>query len=245
MSPRYLILVSVSACALIVDVAVGQQITVQQPVFSRFSVATTVSVPDRGSALLGGISRAGDSRTSFGPFPSGQSVGGFREHAGVTAHAWIHDFAEMDRLLLEEGARASAAANAPRLAGNAEPAYQSLLARHAGGAERGLSHQRGADADQSAAERPSSAFDEPAFPHRRQAEAASSEPSEIARCASADKFYRLGQQALDQGKPEVARVHFRLAARNGSSAAETALRQLEPPAFAANQRGTTTKPRAK
>ena len=38
----------------------------QLPTVSAFTVNTTVSVPDRGSALLGGISRASSGRNEFG-----------------------------------------------------------------------------------------------------------------------------------------------------------------------------------
>ena len=43
----------------------GQNITIQQPVIGQFQVNTAVSVPDRGSALLGGVSSSqvlGDAR---------------------------------------------------------------------------------------------------------------------------------------------------------------------------------------
>jgi len=48
----------------------AQQVSVQQPQFEQFSVATTVSVPDGGSALLGGVGRAASGQVITGPFRS-------------------------------------------------------------------------------------------------------------------------------------------------------------------------------
>ncbi|HEY3963596.1 MAG TPA: hypothetical protein VGM05_03500, partial [Planctomycetaceae bacterium] len=46
--------------------AAGTAITVQQPVFEIVSVATTVSVPDGGTVLLGGIKRLREGRSMAG-----------------------------------------------------------------------------------------------------------------------------------------------------------------------------------
>ncbi|MGL4943662.1 MAG: hypothetical protein ACRC46_10775 [Thermoguttaceae bacterium] len=45
---------------------VSQGITVQQPVVSQFSVNTTVSVPDGGTIVLGGIKRLSEGRSEYG-----------------------------------------------------------------------------------------------------------------------------------------------------------------------------------
>lgn len=83
-----------------VDECSAQRLTVQQPVISRFGVQTTISVPDRGTALLGSVSRQGFSRYSTGPFRSGSSVGRFSEHQGASVSVYIHDFEELERQLL-------------------------------------------------------------------------------------------------------------------------------------------------
>jgi hypothetical protein len=44
----------------------GQQITIQRPIFEIISVATTVSVPDGGTVLLGGIKRLREGRAMGG-----------------------------------------------------------------------------------------------------------------------------------------------------------------------------------
>lgn len=109
--------------------ALAQRITVQQPVVRNFSVNTVVSVPDRGGATLGGVKGAGESRTSFGPFRPGTATGLFREHAGASAHVYVHDFEAMDRMLLERARGASRVPAGSRLDENAEHAWRSLLKR--------------------------------------------------------------------------------------------------------------------
>ena len=114
--------------------APAQNITVQQPAFGVNSVATTVSIPDRGGVILGGVSRGAASRSQYGPLRSGYGVGTAYEASATSAHVFIHDLREMD---------AAALAAAPRidrrtvLEPGAEHAYRSLFSRHAGAAARG------------------------------------------------------------------------------------------------------------
>ncbi len=81
----------------------AQNVIVQQPVVQQFGVNTAVSVPDRGSMVLGGVSSAVDSRTSFGFGPwRGSAIGTARSGSSVEARVWIHDFETMDQLLLSQ-----------------------------------------------------------------------------------------------------------------------------------------------
>lgn len=88
---------------------------VQLPTFHSFSVSTTVSVPDRGAAYLGGVSRGAWGSSSrglpglsqvpgLGRLFTNRSIGSSisSSHAYVTAT--IIDHAEMDELLLAEAA---------------------------------------------------------------------------------------------------------------------------------------------
>src|SRR5687768_9106514 len=83
--------------------AAAQQNTavVQLPTFSFFSAATTVSVPDRGSAYLGGVGRAQSGRSRFGPpfLPAQGALGSSRSVGGLSVSAYIHDLREMDQAL--------------------------------------------------------------------------------------------------------------------------------------------------
>jgi hypothetical protein len=100
--------------------------TIQLPEFGFTTVSTTVLVPDRGTALLGGVSRARYGRIQRGtpligrlpgigrPFnnvATGSELG--VSTIGVTAY--IHDFEAMDKALL---AQAAAMRNRGRLAGD-------------------------------------------------------------------------------------------------------------------------------
>ena len=78
----------------------AQQVAVQQPVVATNSVRTTVSVPDRGSALLGGVNSAQSAGSSYGPLRSGSSIGLSRSASSMSASVYIHDLRAMDEALL-------------------------------------------------------------------------------------------------------------------------------------------------
>lgn len=66
------------------------------PSFSTFSVGTTISLPDRANSYLGGLDRASDRRTEFGP-GFGRGLSSTRNASGAGAHVWIHDFDELEQ----------------------------------------------------------------------------------------------------------------------------------------------------
>lgn len=81
-----------------------QPAVVQLPTFSSFSVSTSVLVPDRGGAYLGGIGRSASGSSSFGP-PLAIPQGGWGRStsaAGVGINAFIHDLTAMDQDLLSQ-----------------------------------------------------------------------------------------------------------------------------------------------
>jgi len=84
---------------------------VQLPTFEFFSVSTTVVVPDRGSASLGGISGSsmGSTRNGLplaghlpglGPLTNNRTLARGDTTGGVSVSAWIHDQEEMDTAIL-------------------------------------------------------------------------------------------------------------------------------------------------
>lgn len=77
----------------------AQQV-IQQPVVGNTSVNTTVSVPDRGSMFLGGVSSAESGRNQYGPFRSGPSSGLSRQSTSMSVHVYIHDLQSMDEEIL-------------------------------------------------------------------------------------------------------------------------------------------------
>ena len=217
---RRVTFIPIAMAAVALTSTASAQVTVQQPVFQTFSAATTVSVPDRGSAFIGGVGSAAASRSSsgFGPLRAGSSAGSSHEHSGLSAHVYIHDFAEMDRVLLEQAGRGAAT---PRFADRStQHAYESLIGR-----DRDGMRSRAADFGTSSVvnRRP------PAGPAQRSAVD-----------ESAAKFLKLGQSAEDRGSLSVARMHYRMAAKHGSPEAAARLAGLERPVAAARPVSSTT-----
>ncbi len=87
------------------SVAHAQNVQIQQPVVQQFSVDTTVVVPDRGSAFLGGVSNSATSVPTYGPLPYGTAFGNAVSTSYAETSVYIHDFELMDRLVLLEGQR--------------------------------------------------------------------------------------------------------------------------------------------
>ncbi len=120
--------VAAGSCLLSADHARAQGLVLQQPVVQQFGMSTVVSVPDRGSLLLGGVSSARSSRSTTGIFGPGASVGRDLQQSGMSVHVVIHNFEAMDRALLcmqPVGADRSR----PSLEGMAGHARNQLLAR--------------------------------------------------------------------------------------------------------------------
>lgn len=152
------------------------QITVQQPVVRTTGVATTVSVPDRGSILLGGVSSAESSRSSYGPLRMGTSRGYGLSGASMSASVYIIDLQAMDEAIL-----------------NSVPDSSAPL----------MLRPRSMAADREVAPR--------------------AEPLPAEKAAN---FERLARQAESAGKTGVAKLHWQMAARYGSTLAQE---KLNPP----------------
>lgn len=131
--------------------AVAQQAVVQQPSVEVMSGSTTVSVPNRGRTVIGGVGRGASSRSVYGPFPSGVNNGRSFDGSNMSVGAYIHDFEELDRQALS--AAESRAPDRNFRSGNAraDRAYDSLMHRdrsllRANGTEPGPGLSRGSDA---------------------------------------------------------------------------------------------------
>lgn len=111
---RIAILWTVCTLATALDIASAQQnaVTVQLPTFRFFSVSTTVSVPDRGGAALGGIGRSALGASQFGPAPRPAGVRAFGvERQAQNAHAFVqvHDFRDLEHTLIHDAHAANGA----------------------------------------------------------------------------------------------------------------------------------------
>lgn len=157
---------------LLVAGDVRGQISVQQPVVGATGVRTSVSVPDRGSTLLGGVSSANSFRQSYGPLRTGTSRGYDLSGGSMSAHVHIIDLQAMDEAILNSVAES--------------PTPGAMRSRPMG-SEREVK----VDA-----------------------------PSPLEKAAN---FERLARQAEAAGKAGVAKLHWQMAARHGSKAAQEKL----------------------
>lgn len=78
----------------------AQQVVVQQPAFQQFAAPTTVLVPDRGAAFLGGTGGGFQARDMRGPIPLGSARAGGAGASSVSTRVFVHDFRAMDEALL-------------------------------------------------------------------------------------------------------------------------------------------------
>jgi hypothetical protein len=169
----------IAASLLLVAAPAAAQQVVQQPVVATTSISTTVSVPDRGRVLMGGISSAQSARQQYGPLPSGVTRGFSRQATSITTSVYIHDLQAMDEELL-----------------NSSPTAGTDLSK--------------AGTDQFVRSRAPKPTTDPATSPREKA----------------TKFEQLALKADAAGKPNVARLHWQVAAKYGSQLAETRLAEL-------------------
>jgi hypothetical protein len=175
--------------------------TVQLPTFSFFTVNTTVSVPDRGGAYLGGVNRAREGSWSrgFGP-PANRSLGGDRLAGGASVHATIIDHEELDRAIL-------AAAAAKRIPADPAVAKAESLARHVGRADGGSAGASPSHSVSPSHASPSLATESVAAIKARNAAAADERTSEAAG------YFAKAQGAEAEGKAGVAKIYYQMVTR--------------------------------
>jgi len=188
--------------------------TVQLPSFSFFTVNTTVSVPDRGGAYLGGINRARDGSVARGIGPlQNKAIGGDRLASGASVHATIIDHDEIDRALLAAAARRSGTAIDPA------DAKAAALSKHIG---VGPAPAIGAVSE---------AAGSVAAIKAQNAAAADERTSEAAQ------MFAKAQQAEADGKPASAKIFYQMVVRRDGGQlkqlAQARLAALSKPALAA------------
>ena len=226
------ICISALAMLLLAGRAQAQQgNAVQLPSFQIFSVGTTVNVPDRGSAFLGGIMRSSSGRTESGVPGLGGipmlgrgfrnvGIGRNQSAAGMSVSVYIIDHGEMDRALLAEAARRRGAAF-DVLGRPVGPAPRTSLAggrsvrRYYG---PGYVPRRPAPSKRSDTSRPSA----PIAEHRGPLDSVTTD-AELAAV-----HLSKGRKAQAAGKLRVAKLYFQMASRRGSEAVrQIALARLD------------------
>jgi hypothetical protein len=191
---------ALSAVVLVVAPAAAQQpgTAVQLPTYSFFGTGTSVSVPDRGAAYMGGIKRAASGLNEFGtpllkvPGFRNRAMGMERSSMGTSVGVYIHDFEAMEEALLG-GPPSSVAAMTPRPAGSA----YALRPRVAGG---------------TAALSPRVGPPEPTLAEVRSQQ----HQEQLTREEEAADFYRRGREAEAAGKRGVAKIYYQMAARRAA-----------------------------
>lgn len=198
--------VALSAFALFLasSTAASAQV-LQLPSFQFTTVNTTVSVPDRGEILLGGINRASDQQTSRGlpvlgklpgvgrPF-NNRGIGSTRSASTMSARAYIIDHAEMDEAILGEAERRIAARGGA-------PAGPDLVDQRADHLSRNIArHEPNAPAAPSA----------PATPTPDEIRARNEQMAD-ARQQEAYQFYEKARTAAASGKLKVSKMFLDMA----------------------------------
>ena len=96
---------------LLMSVEISAQVTVQLPSYRVTGISTTVLVPDRGGAYLGGVTSSSIGSSTYGS-PLGRGLPGLRRKlgrsttvGGFSMNATIIDHAELDRAVLAEAER--------------------------------------------------------------------------------------------------------------------------------------------
>ena len=185
--------------------ALAQSQSVQLPSVSNFSAGTTISVPDRGGALIGGVSRSARGTKSYGWGPVGSSSGYDISRSSVSSHVWIHDLRAMDEAILNSTPDASPTRYRFHSPG-AESAWRELQQRPTNAPHR---YSDGIDrSTNSSLQRTHSA-------------------SGNAKQDRAEMYLQLGAKAEKRGDLAIARLHYRVGAKYGSLEAKSRLQALQ------------------
>jgi hypothetical protein len=172
--------------------------TVQLPTFQVFSVNTTVSVPDGGGALLGGINRAADRSVTRGAGPlANRGISSTRSASNISVNATIIDHQELDEAVLAQAAarRSSRGLDASQIATNQKADF---ITRNLAQADRPA---------REATTNPGPGVEE----IRRRNDLAAAD-----RNAEAAEQFAKGEAAEAKGKCNVAKIYYQMAARNGA-----------------------------
>jgi hypothetical protein len=152
MGARRLTCCFVASVAAVTGVARAQApAVVQLPSFSSFGVATSVSVPDRGSVSLGGAGRSSIGSTAFGPGfgPPNRSFGRSLSASSTSVRATIHDMQALDRetLARAKGDEGNPAAQSQSMAKRLSAAQQSSAGQVPSGSVAEARRRRAAEVD--------------------------------------------------------------------------------------------------
>jgi hypothetical protein len=212
----------VFAAGLAATYARGQ--TLQLPTFAFTTVSTTVSVPDQGSAFLGGINRASDGRSEFGvpgldkiPMANrlfkNTGIGQARSASSMVVTATIHDFDAMEAALM-------GSSSAGGIAASGYSAGAAALVRDVPRTPAAtLAGQWQPKVDPPGTTSP---LADPATEQARRL------AQRDVRASEAQQYFERARQAEADGKPSVAKIYYRMAVRRADGdLKEQALARLD------------------
>jgi len=188
-------------------------VAVQLPTFSHFSSSSTVVVPDRGSAYLGGIKRAATGRNEFGtpwlpfrPFRN-SAIGSERSASSLRVTATIHDFDAMEDWLESQPTSISRSLRGQQPASAIAALGKTLQPRNPA---YGQSWK--VPTSSSSAARPTMSLAEAQSRRLR---------LQATRSAEANDLFQRGQKAEAAGKTNVAKIYYQMAGRRASGELQT------------------------
>lgn len=197
------------------------QTVVQLPTYNFFTTGTTVSVPDGGSTLLGGVSRSASGDSSRGvpllgkvpglnrPFKN-SSIGSTMHASSMRASVTIIDLNELDEAVLAEAA-ARRMARGETLGGDrfvgGGPSFDPALERRADFLSRHIGRGPG---ETIAAVEPKREAPSPEEIRKK------NEAAKEARDAEAVACFEKAEAAVAEGKPGVAKIYYGMAAKRAT-----------------------------
>ncbi len=222
-------IVAVVIAAFAAAQSVAQQnITVQLPTFNMTTVQTTVSVPDGGTALLGGISRASEGSVTRGVPMLGKVPGASRlfKNRGIGRDVGLSQMTVTPRIIiLEEEELRQTGFSYDTLSQQAQtPAARPLAVAGAMALDPELASQADFLA-RNIARHPTPSrdvVDGPALPSIEEVKR-QNELARARRTSEAEDFFAKGQRAEVEGKAGVAKIWYEMAARRADGELQKAV----------------------
>lgn len=183
------VLLLVSIVTFSASNATGQ--IVQLPTLNTFSIQTSVSAPDQGSAYLGGIGRSSTGSIQRGPR---SSFGGSSSGGGATVHTTIIDLDELDAMIRSQASDKPTKPNLNANKSNVSKYPHESLAKYSSPPDyaylMAMSH--------------SVQDDKMAFEDAKHYLALAADARKRANWASVELYYRLAWTALPEGRRNAA-----------------------------------------
>jgi hypothetical protein len=200
--------------------AAQQTQTVQLPTFNFTTASTTVSVPDGGSGLLGGIKRASEGSNERGVPILGKTPGLDRlfRNRGIGREVGLTQMTVTPRIIILEeeefrqtgvSADTLSAMSGPPRSGGFAAVQDPLVSRKAAFLSAHVARNPDASRAEVAADERLPSVDE----IRRQTEATLAQ-----RVSEAEEYFAQGQRAEAEGKTGVAKIYYQMAARRATGA---------------------------